>query len=201
MDFSPLFRSRKTVFELLEDRGYNEISAKPMTQEEFLAWAENLGTIEKVKKQMQMTADGPLGRILVRWPCSPKLSSPECTSLMACLKDAGIHNALVIIDDSVTPHVKNTLRLARRKDQIIEVFTLEEMQFNVSKHCLVPKHIICSKEEKKKIRKAYGKDLPGIKASDPQMKYLGAKKGQLIKIFRDSSVLEGEKAVSYREVS
>lgn len=202
MNIDTLIRARQTIFELLKDRGYDKIPDELMTKEEIykLIEEEKLD-VDKLKKRFQMIAEKSTERILIHWISSPKLSSPECTSLMALMKELDIHNAIVIIEDSVTPHVKNTLRLAKRKGDIIEVFTLEELQFNVSKHYLVPKHMICSREEKRRVKKMYGDNFPEIRPSDPQMRYLGARKGQLIKIIRPSIVLEGEETISYREVN
>ncbi len=58
------------------------------------------------------------------------------------------------------------------------------------KHRLVPEHIILSEEEKKEVIMKYaGGDpykLPYILASDPVVKAIGAKPGDVIKIIRRS---------------
>jgi len=58
------------------------------------------------------------------------------------------------------------------------------------KHRLVPEHIILSEEEKKEVIMKYaGGDpykLPYILASDPVVKAIGAKPGDIIKIIRKS---------------
>jgi len=68
----------------------------------------------------------------------------------------------------------------------------EDKDFNeiLLKHRLVPEHIILSDEEKKEVIKKYaGGDpykLPYILASDPVVKAIGAKPGDVLKIIRKS---------------
>ncbi|MCS7093882.1 MAG: DNA-directed RNA polymerase subunit H [Candidatus Aenigmarchaeota archaeon] len=61
-------------------------------------------------------------------------------------------------------------------------------KIDVSKHELVPKHEIVTEEEKKEIVEKYGslKNLPRIYSTDPQVKILNAKPGDVIKITRKS---------------
>lgn len=74
--------------------------------------------------------------------------------------------------------------------------------FVVSDHVLVPKHELCSEEEKKRIFERYkvqAFQLPRITANDPAIRHLGCKVGDLIKITRNSETA-GE-ATFYRIVS
>ena len=74
-------------------------------------------------------------------------------------------------------------------------------KFNVLEHELVPKHEILSEEEKKELLKKYNiteKQLPIILASDPVVKAIGAKPGDVIRIVRNSPV--AGRSVYYRIV-
>ena len=68
-------------------------------------------------------------------------------------------------------------------------------------HTLVPKHEVLSKKEAKKFleeNKLEKSQLPRILQSDPVVKAIKAKKGDIIKITRDS--ITAGKAVYYRIV-
>ncbi len=55
-------------------------------------------------------------------------------------------------------------------------------------HILVPRHVVLSEAEAKKVLEELHlnkEDLPKILESDPQAKKLGAKPGQIIKIYRE----------------
>ncbi len=64
--------------------------------------------------------------------------------------------------------------------------------FEVRKHVLVPKHELLSIEQEEKelsLLEINKKDLPAIRARDPAIKDLKAKKGQIVKITRKSPTL------------
>jgi DNA-directed RNA polymerase subunit H len=76
---------------------------------------------------------------------------------------------------------KNSSKKAKQKPAKIEI--------DITKHELVPKHILLSEEEKKKLLKELGiklSDLPRIKVSDPAIKHLNPKPGDIVKIIRKS---------------
>ena len=63
------------------------------------------------------------------------------------------------------------------------------MNFDITKHELVPEHILVSEEEKKKILEKFNtslKQLPSILQSDPAIENLNAKPGDMIVIKRKS---------------
>lgn len=68
----------------------------------------------------------------------------------------------------------------------IQIFGLENLLFNVSKHILVPKHEIITRDEMKKLLQDYYiqsiKNFPTIRREDPAAKYIGLRPGQLCRI-------------------
>ncbi len=74
-------------------------------------------------------------------------------------------------------------------------------EFDIGQHVLVPKHEILSKEKAKEVLERYKvspHQLPLIKSSDPVVKAIGAKPGDILKITRDSPT--AGKAIAYRFV-
>jgi DNA-directed RNA polymerase subunit H len=75
-------------------------------------------------------------------------------------------------------------------------------QVDITKHELVPEHILLKENEREEVLKKYGiniKQLPRISLNDPIIKILSAKPGDLVKIIRKSSTA-GE-AVYFRVVT
>ncbi|MBL7147728.1 MAG: DNA-directed RNA polymerase subunit H [Nanoarchaeota archaeon] len=69
------------------------------------------------------------------------------------------------------------------------------------KHALIPKHSKLNKEDSEKLLKEYNiskKQLPKILSKDPAIAHLDIKKGDIIKIERDSPV--SVKSIFYRVV-
>ncbi|NPE07023.1 MAG: DNA-directed RNA polymerase subunit H [Asgard group archaeon] len=92
---------------------------------------------------------------------------------------------------------------ARReaKEKGIWIITSKDPRFDIFTHNLVPEHVICPEEELKGLLEKYNikrRHLPKIFASDPAVKAVGAKPGQVVKIFRHSEVA-GE-SIAYRLV-
>ncbi|MBU5687994.1 MAG: DNA-directed RNA polymerase subunit H [Candidatus Aenigmarchaeota archaeon] len=78
----------------------------------------------------------------------------------------------------------------------------QENKIDVLSHELVPKHYIVSEDEKQKVMEKYRitkmNQFPQIKASDPAVRAIGAKPGDLIKIIRKSNI--AKEVVYYRLV-
>ena len=73
---------------------------------------------------------------------------------------------------------------------------------DLTNHILVPKHILLSEQEKEEVIKKYGinklNQFPKILKTDPIIKILGAKEGDLIKIIRRDN--SGKESIYYRVV-
>ncbi|MEA2070846.1 MAG: DNA-directed RNA polymerase subunit H [Asgard group archaeon] len=81
------------------------------------------------------------------------------------------------------------------------MITSKDPRFDIFTHDLVPEHVLCPEDELNELLEKYNlkkRHLPKILASDPAVKAIGAKPGQVVKVFRDSSV--AGKSINYRLV-
>ncbi|KAM3414180.1 hypothetical protein BST61_g10839 [Cercospora zeina] len=84
---------------------------------------------------------------------------------------------------------------------VLEIFKEEDLLVNISRHELVPRHLLLSPEEKQGLLARYRlKDtqLPRIKWEDPMARYLALRRGQVVKIIRKSET--AGRYASYRTV-
>ena len=141
--------------------------------------------------------------IIVIWLKDFKLGANVRNVYMDYMEDDGYKRAIVVVDGGIIYHATNAIKTLRSQKIYIDVYTLAETQFNIMKHRWVPLHEICSPKVKKDVMKKYAvnKDqLPHVKLFDPVVRHLGAVKGDLIRITRDSETQKGSKAISYRMV-
>jgi len=71
----------------------------------------------------------------------------------------------------------------------LETFQLDDLQVNITHHCLVPQHSVLNGEEKLELLKRYRiqeHQLPKIQVSDPVARYFGVSRGDVMKICRVS---------------
>jgi DNA-directed RNA polymerase subunit H len=116
--------------------------------------------------------------------------------LKKAMKEEEVDKAIVITSGRYTQAAKVTARKSG-----IEMIPRIFPSFNIFDHVLVPKHEIVKPEERKKLLEQYRvqpHQLPRLKASDPAVKAIGAKPGDIVKIIRDSPT--AGKYVSYRHV-
>ena len=86
------------------------------------------------------------------------------------------------------------------KNYYIQIFNLNNLQFNITKHDFVPKHKVLKKKEAEDIINKYNLNsryqLPFILKKDAIAKYYGMKSGDICEITRNSET--SGKYVSYR---
>jgi DNA-directed RNA polymerase I, II, and III subunit RPABC1 len=95
--------------------------------------------------------------------------------------------AIFIYQTSITPSAAKLIPTVA--PATIETFQEADLVVNITKHELVPKHIRLSEAEKKEVLARYRlkeSQLPRIQREDPVAKYLGLKRGQVVKIIRRS---------------
>lgn len=116
--------------------------------------------------------------------------------LIKIMEEEELDRAIVVTSGRYTQAAR---KLARKGG--IELIPRIFPSFNIFDHVLVPKHEIVKPDERKKLLQEYRVQpyqLPRLKASDPAVKAIGAKPGDIVRIIRDSPT--AGKYISYRHV-
>ena len=180
-----IYNAVRILNEMLTDRGYNSLKyidhfssldtfGVYYENYDIESFKENLNTVVKKNKEKLSVVwvPGLSLNVNIRFIHS-KLESEKCT------------HAILIYQDSMTPGAKSVIANSRI---FIDAFSFMELQFNITKHELNPKFIVCDKEFRDAILKEYGckKDkIPQLKYYDPIRKYYGLKHGDMIKTIRN----------------
>lgn len=95
---------------------------------------------------------------------------------------------ILVVQENIT---QNNIKSINSLNLPLEIYLISRLQFNITKHVLVPKHeVIRGKENIDKVLTMYKlknkSQLPIILKTDPIAKYYGMKNGDLVKITRTS---------------
>ena len=105
--------------------------------------------------------------------------------LYKILKEKELERAIVVTEGRYTHAVKQG---AKKKK--VELLPKSFPVFDIFEHALVPKHEILSEKEKNQLLsqyKVHPYQMPQITSTDPAVKAIGARPGDVLKIIRKSS--------------
>ena len=200
-----IYRSRKILLEMLDDRGYDTSDYTNYNQDDI-----NVMLNSFISHKAKDTAEtGPLdilvshktdgSRTFVKYRLDKFKVSKQLeeliTEIYATTNTLQPKDTLIFImldrvifkqnpkENRVEDYVN---RYFIKHKYFIQIFGLENLLFNISKHVLVPKHEVITKEETKKLLLDYSiqsiKNFPTIRREDPAAKYIGLRPGQICRI-------------------
>jgi DNA-directed RNA polymerase I, II, and III subunit RPABC1 len=133
--------------------------------------------------------EASFGEIYVEFNGDPNLGIKPVKAFVHTISEQNIHTGILITSVSPTSASLKIAAALDPKKHSVEIFQEAELVVNITLHELVPKHVLLSYEEKAKLLERYRlkeSQLPRIQRSDPVAKYLGLRRGQVVKIIRKS---------------
>lgn len=183
MATNELIQSFVTLKEMLVDRGINIDRLNSISDKE-------LDTMSKVHKIFSLDVSD---KLKIVYHINTKFKINELKKFM----NDDEHIIIVFKEKINNLNIKN---MREQSNIQIEIFMMKALQYNISKHVLVPKHeIVKDTEEIDNLLNTYKlrkNQLPIILHTDPMARYLNIKVGEIVKIIR-SSPSAGE-AIVYR---
>lgn len=188
-----LWLARNTVVEILGKRGY-PTAQKTLNYAEFTAQYPTAAANAAALNFIAVKND-PLA---IHFTTDEKLSKAALESVLGGYSQQGIIHVILITPSKLNPSCKMLLKSSPSR---VEHFVLQELQFNVLKHELVPPHRILQSAETADLLKRLRTDvngLPIILTTDIVCRYVGGCVGDIMEIVRDS--LTTGKSIYYRTV-
>jgi len=171
---SEIAKSIGVLFEMLTDRGIDASVLKSFSQTE-------------VANSPVFAIDIAVPKIKIVFDVSNKLKWVDVKKTIDFDDETDVDLVILVVKDKVNNSEQK--KIAELKVDY-QVFDLRDLQFNISRHLLVPKHeLVTDDVEITKVLDAYQvkkNQLPLILKTDPMAKYLNAKAGNLVKVTRIS---------------
>ncbi|CAK9185905.1 unnamed protein product [Ilex paraguariensis] len=197
MESHRYYLSRRTVLEMLKDRGYavpdSEIN---LSLPEFRNIHGQKPDIDRLRISTSHRSD-PSNKVLVLF-CGQgvvKVNVIRAIATQIMNKDS-LSRLILIVQNQITSQATKALDLFSFK---VEVFQITDLLVNITKHVLKPKHQVLSDKDKQKLLKKFSleeKQLPRMLQKDAIARYYGLEKGQVVKVTYTGEITESH--VTYR---
>jgi DNA-directed RNA polymerase I, II, and III subunit RPABC1 len=198
-DIEKLYRARGTVLEMFRDRGYS------LSDELFI---DSKDSFKKLfySKNLDFRVDSE-GKppVFIKWMLNFKIKPNMIKETIDNIREEGFQlnsPGKIILITKAKPNTNISKIFKDKEFRGTELFWLNTMIFNITKHVLVPKHTKISEDDIRKLLvELYIQNkfhLPVMLKSDPITRYLDLSSGDVCKITRYSPT-SGE-YFSYRVV-
>nr|QBK87121.1 MAG: DNA-directed RNA polymerase subunit 5 [Marseillevirus LCMAC201] len=157
-----------------------------------------------IDKMILLFVKGKKQLLVYFHPLNSKLCQSDMNCIHNLLSEKESQHLIIVANNKATPKVSNVLGILGHNAQL---FSEDELMFNVTRHQLVPKHIRLDGEERELVLNTFailpdGKQhldlFPGMFTIDPIAKYYNFKVDDLICIERPR--IDGFIDISYRIV-
>ena len=186
-DIDILYKVYKHLLEMLSDRKYTLPISIVNTLDEFKDLYKNdITNLEFV------VTTNENNKISIFWTNIEKLGIPQLKTYIDQMDNENVNHSILILKNSITTNGKKELEYFNisSPSKYIEYFEYQDLLINITKHILVPKHSILTDSEKKDLLTKYSikrdTQLPKLYVTDPIAKYYGCRKGNIVKVLRDS---------------
>jgi DNA-directed RNA polymerase subunit H (RpoH/RPB5) len=191
---SSIYKSRKTIIDLLGRQGYTVADYEHFSMNE-------VNTMTQSKQLDMLVEKPPIGdapplKVYVRYYLGTSLKQQAIQELIDDLFN--LEEVLtkrdilyIIVKDEMNETLTNLLKHIWEQDGIlIVVQSLKRLQFNVLDHTLVPAHRILNMVELEQVKKKYNLSdvmmLPEMSRFDPVAQVLFIRPGEVVEITRPS---------------
>jgi DNA-directed RNA polymerase subunit H (RpoH/RPB5) len=154
-------KAKQICTEMLTQCGYNIISME-----------------DEILKMLNKETNEP---IVVFFDNQPKLNKGSISKYMSVMKDEGTTHSIIIYTDSVTNMTSKSVEQSIEME--IELFGMNELQFNITKHRLQPISFeVLGVDDRSRLPHNFVNKIPVMKRTDPISRFYNFKGGNIIQV-------------------
>ncbi|KAI9157742.1 hypothetical protein LWI28_027247 [Acer negundo] len=185
------FLSRRTVLEMLRDRGYDVSNSElALSLAEFRSIFGDKPDPERLRFYFPLRSN-PTKKMLVMFLGTDQVKTKDIRAMfMQIVNRESLQGLILILQSKVTAYAKKETEKFSFK---VELFQITDLLVNITKHILTPKYEILNAAKKHKILKKYEveeKQLPWMLETDAIARYYGLEKGQLVKVTYSGGIVD-----------
>lgn len=158
-------KAKETLKEMFTQRGYTQISEQG---------------------KLFLCAESTQGKVCVFLSSEKKMDNKELEEKIASLKSEGSKHGLVVFREAPTRNAVEHISEYEKIGYHLELFNVEDLQYNITRHYLVPKHTLLNPKETQDFKRKFGVKIPSLLRSDPVCKFFDFPKGGVVKVERKS---------------
>ena len=194
-----LFTSRSIIIDMIKKRGFDTGKYENFSIKEIDSMlGGNPTKISSDLNPLDIYLDNKDKKIMVKFIVNQKLRINNLTNLVEDMIKkkttplAENDTLIIITHDKVTNEIFDEFleTIYQKHNIFIQLFWIDTLMVDITKHKLVPNHSIILADEKEDLLKKYNlisySQLPIIMKNDPVAKYHGGKRGDVFKIYRPS---------------
>ena len=151
-------KAYKTCIEMLYQRGYTDI----------------------IRKDDEITATNKDGNRMKCIHINEKISTQNIRDIITLMDTDQLTHIIIIYNDEITTPAKKIIQ--DHKENIIEVFNINELQINITKHRLQPKFDLLKKDENFIIKKKLCTKFPVMFENGPISRFFCYKKEDMVRV-------------------
>lgn len=193
---SSVYKSRKTILELMKKQNYNVEEYENFSVNEVNTMLQNKQLDMLLEKSVEDPMTKRKNKIYIRYYLAKTLRPQNIQEIIDDLfnleeiltKDDTL---MIITKDDLNETLTNLLKHIWEQDEIlIVVQCIKRLQFNILDHVLVPTHRVLSNDEVTLVKTKYNimhdTQFPDISRFDPVAQIIGIRPGQVCEIIRPS---------------
>ena len=189
-----IYKSRSVIIEMLKLRGIDASNYNKFTQNEIDIMFKSSNQKNQIENSSLDIEVNNEVKILVKYIYPAKNNSLNLNFLDELIdlhfKEGDTLILIVLGDDNKKIYEEIFDFIYTKKKVFIQLFWLNKIIVNITKHSMVPKHTLVSDGEKKELLKKFNlssfNQFPIILKTDPVAKFIGMRRGDLCRIERSS---------------
>jgi DNA-directed RNA polymerase subunit H len=193
---SSIYKSRKTILDLMKRQGYNVDEYDNFSINEVNSMSQNKQLDMLLEKSDSNDATAAKTKIYIRYYLAKTISPKNIQEMIDDLFNmeeilSKNDTLMIIVKDDMNETIMNMLKHIWESDGIfVVVQSIKRLQFNILDHVLVPSHRVLNAEEILKVKNRYNimddTQFPDISRFDPVAQVIGIRPGQVCEIIRPS---------------